>query len=179
MADGNSESALNDNTSHAWTALGNVNDWVRHAETKAGYLLAAAGVSGGVLYNLVKSELHPSAWFSFVSVACCAGLVTAALSATWSLVPRLKLHGLEEPTSLLYYSHIVRKFGQNGQAYTEALRELLSDSSNLTDAIARQTHSIATVAHRKYRWASVAAYSLAIGLLFLIPLAIQIGSRTL
>ncbi|MGY4647680.1 Pycsar system effector family protein [Mycobacterium sp. URHB0021] len=179
MANGNGEDTSEDTTSHAWTTLGNVNDWVRHAETKAGYLLAAAGVSGGVLYNLVKSEQHPSGWFSFVSVMCCAGLVIAALSAIWSLIPRLKLRGLEEPTSLLYYSHIVRKFGTDGQAYADSLRTLLSDDIELTSEIAKQTHSIATVARHKYRWASVAAYSLGIGLAFLILLAIQIGSRAL
>ncbi len=36
----------------AWKALSLVNDWVKHADAKRGVVLTAAGVSGGVLFNL-------------------------------------------------------------------------------------------------------------------------------
>ncbi|WP_353647412.1 Pycsar system effector family protein [Mycobacterium sp. GA-0227b] len=127
----------------------------------------------------MKNESSPSCWFSVVAVLCCGGLVFAALFAVWSLVPRLRLHRREAPDSLLYYVHIVRKFGSDGTNYAQSLRKLLSNPGHLTEQIAKQTHAIATVARRKYRWASAAAYSLGTGLLFLIVLAIVIGSRTL
>ena len=38
----------------AWKALGLVNEWVRHAETKVAATLAATGVTAGALLNGVR-----------------------------------------------------------------------------------------------------------------------------
>ena len=46
----------------AWKAASLVNDWVRHAETKSAGVLAASGVVGGVLYNLVKGLTDFDCW---------------------------------------------------------------------------------------------------------------------
>jgi hypothetical protein len=56
---------------------------------------------------------------------------------------------------------------------------LIANPEQLTEQIAQQTHAISTVARRKYQWASAGMYCLAVGVVFLIALSIQIGSRTL
>jgi len=59
--------------------LGLVNDWVKHAETKAGAALAASGVVGGVLYNLTKG--HHDLLLSSVIVLCAVCVFLTALAA--------------------------------------------------------------------------------------------------
>lgn len=166
-----------DELDHAWKVLSIGNEWVRHAETKAGFILAAAGVAGGVLYNLVKNETAPTTWYSIIVVVCCGALTIGAISALLCLIPRLRLGRTEQATSLIYYLHIVRKFG--AAAYVPALTKVIAEPGSLVMEIANQTYAISTVARRKYRWASVGTYCLAVGIVFLIFLAIVIGSRTL
>ena len=63
---------------HAWKALSLVNDWIKHAETKAGATLAAAGVVGGVLFNLMQDR-HNAGWNLDIASTVCgsAALATA------------------------------------------------------------------------------------------------------
>jgi hypothetical protein len=74
----------------AWKALALVNDWVKHAESKAGATLAAAGVSGGVLYNLVKNTTDPEPVVDVVAVGCVIATATSGLLALFALVPQLE-----------------------------------------------------------------------------------------
>lgn len=73
----------------AWKALSLVDEWLKHAEAKSGATLAAAGVAGGVLYNLVKNETHPGLWLSAVAVGCAISSVLSALFALAALAPQL------------------------------------------------------------------------------------------
>src|SRR5271154_3696387 len=73
----------------AWRALGLVNDWIRHAEAKATATLAAAGVTGGVLYNLVHPQTHPSLALDVVATINAVMIVASAGSAIMALIPRL------------------------------------------------------------------------------------------
>jgi hypothetical protein len=77
----------------AWKALSLVNDWVKHAETKSVAILAAAGVAGGVAYNLLKDQTEPGAILSVVAVVGCLAIFLAGLFAMASLAPRLKVPG--------------------------------------------------------------------------------------
>src|SRR6266568_8936056 len=78
------------NPDQAWKALSLVNDWIRHAEAKTTATLAAAGVTGGVLYNLVQHQTSPSVWLCIVAVICGAAVVASAGSAMVALAPRLR-----------------------------------------------------------------------------------------
>ncbi|WP_336116253.1 Pycsar system effector family protein [Streptomyces sp. PTD9-10] len=158
------------NADHAWKALGLVIDWIKHAETKAGATLAAAGVTGGVLYNLVKGVAHPSTGLILSSMLCALSVVGAGLCASLVLWPRLKMK--EEPTSLLYFHHIARGHAA-GDTYASSLIELTQNVEALVTEIARQGWANAKVAHNKYMWAgrairflltALAALSLTAGL---------------
>ncbi|MFF9758683.1 Pycsar system effector family protein [Streptomyces caelestis] len=75
---------------HAWKALSLVNDWVKHAETKSVATLAAAGVAGGVAYNLLKDQSNPGIFLNLVAVVGCLAIFLAGLFAMAALAPQLK-----------------------------------------------------------------------------------------
>ncbi|MCK1822467.1 DUF5706 domain-containing protein [Streptomyces sp. XM83C] len=75
---------------HAWKALNLVNDWVKHAETKSVAALAAAGVAGGVAYNLLKDQSNPGIVLDVVAVVGCLMIFLAGLFAMAALAPQLK-----------------------------------------------------------------------------------------
>ena len=132
-----------------------VNDWVKHAESKAGATLAAAGVIGGVLYGLVKGQHHPSIALDAASVICGVLTLAAALFGGLSLAPRVRSR--EEPVSVLYFHHIARRHARRaGSArYAEALQALVSDDRQMINEIAGQIWANAHVARDKYRWGNL------------------------
>ncbi|MFE3065036.1 Pycsar system effector family protein [Streptomyces roseus] len=146
---------------HAWKALALVVDWIKHAETKAGVTLAAAGVAGGVLYNLLKDVATPSTWLILCSTVCALGLVATGLCAGSALWPRLKM--TEEPTSLLYFHHIARGHAKS-DTYAASLISLTADINALVEEIARQGWANSQVAHKKYLWGGWAIRFLIISL---------------
>jgi hypothetical protein len=157
----------------AWKALGLVNDWIRHAETKTGATLAAAGVGGGVLYNLVKDQQHPSGWLTVAALLCGLATLTSAACALIALVPRLDLRRWaerlhlrkprprpepapdsadnppEDPTSVLFFHDIARTYSHlEAPSYADVLATLTSDKAQLTRQIGLQVHTNAHVARR-------------------------------
>ncbi|MFI8005966.1 Pycsar system effector family protein [Streptomyces sp. NPDC086010] len=156
---------------HAWKALALVVDWIKHAETKAGVTLAAVGVSGGVLYNLLKDVTTPSEWLILCSVMCALGLVAAGLCAGSALWPRLRMK--EEPTSLLYFHHIARGHTKS-DTYAASLISLTADINALVEEIANQGWANSKVAHDKYMWGGWAIRFLIISL---VALAVTAGLR--
>jgi hypothetical protein len=139
-----------------WRILGLVNDWLKHAETKAAGTIATAGVSGGVLFNLVKDLNDPGAFVVITSIATTVLIVAAALSASWALRPVLR--SKEDPTSHLYFHHIARAHPQKNQgatSYALALRDLLGRQDDLLKEISQQITSNADVTKRKFFWAGL------------------------
>lgn len=161
----------------AWKALSLVVDWIKHAETKAGALLGASGVSGGVLYNLVKSQADRSLALNFAAGGAGALLFVSALCAALALRPRL--WSTEEPTSNLYYQHIARRHARsNGsKSYADLVFELTTDGTKLVNEIAGQVWANAHVANDKYKWINWAMAAFQLGLLFLaaVPVIITFG----
>lgn len=142
-------------TQEAWDVLNLVVGWVKHAETKAAATLAAAGVVGGVLYNLTQGEPHPSVPLG-VSAALCGVLVFAAgFCAACALWPRLRFRG--GSPSLLYFADIA--CGHRG-AYVEAFRALAHDREEMLDQLTSQIWANALVAQRKFRWSNLALVTL-------------------
>lgn len=135
----------------AWKAVGLVNDWVRHAEGKAATTLAAAGVIGGVLYNLVKDS-HQFGFTLEIAAPASGGLaILAAIFAVVALWPRL--FSREPATSSLYFEHIARRHPKSSGGYVQELRELIADPAELLNQLGQQVWANARVAKRKYRWA--------------------------
>lgn len=150
LPDDDDESAPVD-AAEAWKAVGLVNDWVRHAEGKAATTLAAAGVVGGVLYNLVKNETDFDLILAIAAPAAAVLAVVAAVLAVVALWPRL--FSREPATSSLYFEHIARRHPKSSDAYVHELRKLIADPAELLEQLGQQVWANARVARRKYRWA--------------------------
>jgi hypothetical protein len=162
----------------AWKALTLVNDWIKHAEAKTGASLAVAGVTGGVLYNLVKDQHDPGPVLWAAAVVCGVAVLAAGLAAARALMPRLRLSRTEEePVSRLFFSHIARKYEYDGLSYVEVLRTLTGQPEELTREIAHQVHANAVVAHRKFFWADWAVRALVVALAALGVVAAIVGSE--
>ncbi len=167
-----------DGTEEAWKALGLVNDWLRHAETKAGATLAALGVTGGVLYNLVKSQRDVSAFLAVVSTICGAAVIVGGVFALLALRPRLRSQ--EEATSKLYFDHIARRHtGTDPAPYQQELAALVASPSSLIAEIAQQVWSNARVAKAKYKWSAWALVALAVALISIALVAAVLGIMSL
>jgi hypothetical protein len=163
---------------HAWKALSLVNEWIRHAETKAAAVLAAAGVTGGVLYNLVKSQQHPSCVINVLAMLC-GGLVFAAgFCATATLIPRRNVSGgAENFSNLLFYSHVALAYRNDEPTYAQVLAALTSNPHDLTRHLANQVHANSVVADRKFVWATRGIIVLVAALATLGALAVVIGAK--
>lgn len=150
-----------------WHVLGLVNDWIKHAETKAAGTLAAAGVSAGVLYNLVKDVTDPSRLLDVVAVACAVCIILGGISAAWALRPRL--WPKDEPTSNLYFHHIARKHPKKGKGaeYLPVLSALTKDHAALVTEIAGQVWSNAHVAKAKFQAANIGLTFVLLGIVLL------------
>ena len=164
----------------AWKVLTLVNDWVRHAETKIGATLAATGVTGGVLFTLIRGRPDRSLALE-VTAAVCGGLVLlAGVLAGLAVLPRLRARSWrrEPPTSPLYFAHIARRYrGVRAAEYPQVLAELTVDADALTREIGCQVRANAGVAHRKHRLTHAAILSLMLGLLALVAVALVIVQR--
>jgi len=167
--------ALNADPDQAWRALGLVNEWLKHAEAKSAGALAAAGVIGGVLFNLVK-ERNDLGWLpSAAAVVCSVAVLIAGVCAGVSLWPRLRPK--EPPTSRLYFDHIARQH-PDVSTYRETLHLLTGDSDEIVREVAAQVWANAHVSRKKYRWSgwAIAAIIVSLGALAILTLFLGIGS---
>lgn len=178
VLDGVAEAAVESlaaNADQAWKMLALVNDWIKHAETKAAGTIAASGVSAGVLYNLLKSVAAPSRSIEVLAAICGALLAFAGLAAAWALRPRL--WSREEPTSSLYFHHIARRHGRRAgsAAYGSIVRELSVADAKLVGEIASQIWANAHVARAKYRWANIGLSAILFALIALSATAFAVA----
>ncbi len=161
----------------AWKALSLVNDWIRHAEAKVAATLAVTGATGTLLFNRVHPQQDPSRTLKVAAVVSAAALLVAGVFSALALLPRLRAKPWqqEEPSNLLFFRHIARKYKTDFPAYGDVLATLTANADALTREIAHQVQSNALVAHRKYRWANLAVVTLAIGLAALAVAAISVA----
>ncbi|PZS28722.1 MAG: hypothetical protein DLM61_14255 [Pseudonocardiales bacterium] len=145
-------------TEDAWKLLDVVVGWVKHAEAKAVATLAAAGVIGGLLYNVVRSEPKPSFPLDACAALCGILVLVAAVCSACALWPRLRLSGTSR--SLLYFAHIARDHEKDEGAYVEAFRTLADDQDKMLGQLASQIWSNSRVATQKYWWSNLALVAL-------------------
>ena len=152
-------------TDNLWKVLEHTNDWLRFADTKAAGALAGAGVLGGLAANaLLDDTTHlrtDALWFVIAGLACL--LVSTGL-AVFVIVPRLSVG---EPTSLIYYEHVARKYKNNADAHHRDLKEMLGDDAALGKQLANQVWANATVARQKYLYSSWSLLALAVAVVLL------------
>ena len=173
----------------AWKALTLVNEWIRHAESKATAILAFAGISAGVLYDLVKDQSHPSVLLSIAATVCTLAIVAAAGAGLVGLAPRLRsqhqaqqpINGdgagdpTDNPSNLLFFSHIARDYKGDASTYAQVFGSLSSNPAELTRLVSHQLHANADVAQRKYQLANFAIVALGIGLIALAFTAVLVA----
>lgn len=167
FADSVVEAAAGGSPDQAWKILSLVNDWIKHAETKAAATVATSGVAAGVLYNLLKGISDPGKSIWIPAAFCVALLLAAGLAAAWSLLPRL--WSREEPTSNLYFDHIAKRHSKKtgSREFSETVRALSAADYELVGEIAGQIWANAHVARTKYQWANVGLFALLVGLVAL------------
>lgn len=171
MAEGDDQAVQGD-VEQAWRVLGLVNDWLKHAETKAAAALTAAGVVGGVLYSLV-SEVHDLPWLiGLVALICGLAVLTSGVFAGIGLWPRLK--SKEPPTSPLYFNHIARQHA-DVSTYHDTLKLVTSKPDDMVRELAAQIWANAHVSHKKFRWAGYSIVALIVSLTGLAVVAAYLG----
>jgi hypothetical protein len=152
----------------------------RHAEAKVGVVLAATGVSGGVLFNLVKQRSDTSWAFNIAAAVCGAAVVGAGVCAMTGLYPVVRLQKrrtADESVNPLFFHDVARAYKGDAPSYGAVLHTLTSNPDDLVRHLGQQIHANATVAQRKYRWANRAIRALLLALLALGALAAIIALK--
>ncbi|MGW3468584.1 Pycsar system effector family protein [Saccharopolyspora sp. NPDC000995] len=137
------------NIEDAWKALQQTTDLIKAADTKAGAVLAASGVLGGVL---VRALPAPQDWTTrglyTGSLLVSLGLVSVSiLLALWVFVPRLNA---DESRSPLFFDNAASWYSTSN-AFTSAYRDLLEDAERLQLSLCQQVWATSRVAQRKFR----------------------------
>lgn len=171
--DPSAEESVTVEAAEAWNAVGLVNEWVRHAEAKAATTLAASGVLGGVLYNLVKDQAAIGWTLKIAAPASAFLIIAAAVCATVALWPRLRSR--DAPTSLLYFDHIARRHPTSSKPYIDELKALVADPSQLLEELGQQVWANARIARKKYFWAGLALVTLLGAALALAAVALKLA----
>ncbi len=161
-----------------WRILGLVNDWIKHAETKAAGTLAAASVSAGVLFNLVKDVSNPSRLLDIVAILCAMSIASGGVCAVWALRPRLRAR--EDPTSKLYFHHIARRHPKptKGVEYLAELHGLTRDGEALVADISSQIWANAHVATDKFKAGNIGLFLVLIGIVLLGVTSVIVAWKT-
>lgn len=134
----------------------------------------ATGVTGGVLFNLIKDRPNRSLTLDVTAAVCGALVLLAGVLAGSALLPRLRSRPWrrEPPTSPLYFAHIARRYqGDLESAYPQVLSV---DRDAMTREIGLQVRANAGVAYRKHRLAHAAIVSLLLALFALVAVAVGI-----
>ncbi|MFL0580874.1 Pycsar system effector family protein [Dietzia sp. 179-F 9C3 NHS] len=136
----------------------NVNEWVKHAETKLGVVLAFLGVLAAGLITLVIEVGRGSALMLLLEGLSGLLLLLAAGCASLGLLPQFAHESNHAKLNPLYYGDIRKHFAGKHEEYAAHLREALSSPPAFTDHLARQIVANSEVAVRKYTWANRAIF---------------------
>jgi len=141
---------MNSKLEHSWKTLGTINEWIRFADTKAGGVLGIVGIIASIMLSVLAGTSgnlpsHDPLLFLFLVLGIISGCGSTYF-AVHCLNPTLNV---SEPTSLIYFAHIVHKF-KTSASYQQAIGKGLADDQMLSQ-IADQIWANSKVAWRKYR----------------------------
>lgn len=140
----------------AWRVLDIASRWVTQADAKAGAVLAACGVIGGMLYSVIKDGGYGHrAWVHGAAIVCAALLTGAAAAAATALRPRRG--AASAPRSLIYFHHVGKLAPDEQAGYVASLSSLLHSPDLLTEQIGQQVWAVSRVAAVKFAWVNVSA----------------------
>jgi hypothetical protein len=148
-------------TNDGWSTLGEINHWIRFADTKASVLLAAGGVVGGILLSRPEGDLLTVRGIVW-SVAT-ASVALSSLFALLALLPRLRVRR-QAPTSLLYFDHIARRFAGKADDYAATFALAAGDVEAMRRELAGQILANSVVARRKFRHVTAATWFVGLAL---------------
>lgn len=160
----------------AWSVLSNVNEWVKHAETKLGVVLAFLGVLAAGLITLVIEVGQPSILMMVVEGVAGGLLLLAVGFASVGLLPQFAHEPDEAKLNPLYYGDVRRYFASKPEEYAAHLTGALSSAATTTEHLARQIVANSGVAVRKYTWANRA---ILLGLLALVATLVVVTGLVL
>lgn len=160
----------------AWNVLSNVNEWVKHAETKLGVVLAFLGVLAAGLITLVIEVGRPSLLMLVVEWVAGALLLLAVGFASVGLLPQFAHEPDEAKLNPLYYGDVRRYFASKPEEYAAHLTGALSSAATTAEHLARQIVANSGVAVRKYTWANRA---ILLGLLALVATLVVVTGLVL
>jgi hypothetical protein len=134
----------------AWRVLGQVNDWIRFADTKAGAVVAASGVLGGLLVKSAPSrnDFRTHTTYAVLLSLALASVAVGMLLALRVLTPKLRSG---EPRSLVYFSHVAKKYPRTPSDFVERFKSMADDENQLAIQVLDQVWANSCVAYRKYR----------------------------
>lgn len=145
------------NPDHAWKTLALVNEWIRHADAKAGVTLAFTAALATMVFNLSKDFHQRTTIFDLLVASVCVLLVLTAALCGWTLTPRVNDRDADpESINRLYFGSITHHFRGKRPQYGEVLSTLTADPSELIQDLAAQIHAnakIATIKARSAKWA--------------------------
>lgn len=150
----------------AWRTLGLMNDWIKHADAKAGITLAATGAGAVLLFNLTEAIPPSTCWYYFAPSALATVLLLgAAYCCTKALIPRTKptdsvvSSRTLKPRNPLFYGDIAGKWKR--EPYVRLWAKLAKDDATLVAHIGAQIHVNADIASIKFEWTNRAVRVLA------------------
>ncbi|TAH31655.1 hypothetical protein EYC59_06475 [Candidatus Saccharibacteria bacterium] len=137
-------------TNDRWQILNNINEWIRFADAKAGVVLAACGVLGGIVIARLPSDQSTFRFWGLAAVLVTLGLaiVCAAICLGPSLGKKIP------PTSLMYFGHISRKYRENFSGFAQDF-EGLGIGDKISEEITSQIWVNSMIATKKYRYVNV------------------------
>lgn len=148
-------------TDDLWKALSNVNDWVRHADAKAGAALTFTCVLAAMIYNLLHDFTKWSLPLGIFCGIICVVLTCAMFFCGKVLFPRINgSKANNDENNLLYFQSISRNYKNRPTSYERALLDVARNPSKLSHQLAQQIHvnaHIATVKTQMVQYAIRAA----------------------
>jgi len=150
-----------------WRIYGEINEWNRGADVKAGIVLAtngailagaAVGLSTGTFLAAVQQR-HPV--YASMLVALTA-IVLSSVCAALCLVPPLREGEIESP---LFSDYIARHY-PTAKAYEDAVRATLADAPSNLAQISHQVWTESRIQRRKLTYATWAIRFLIASLFF-------------
>jgi hypothetical protein len=175
VIDTSSDTSIEATVSALWRTLDMVQGSIQFADAKAATILLIDGAVATVATSrLVDAhQLLQGNYFLIAAVVVGATLwLLSAYNAIQCLRPRV---GSEDPTSLIYFDHIARRYPDDFREYLRAAQRELGTPEHIMHQISQQVWANARVAHRKHANARMALDFL----ILTVVLALVVGIKTL
>lgn len=157
-----------------WKLLQSVTEWVRHAESKLGAIIAFSGAGLAVAISVgSKIEEAATTWGTVWFLSAVIATALSAVSSILGLMPRTekKSPTVYADASPVYFGDIARSFESPNELEGALIRVGSGEGPSYKDLIIEQIYENSRVASLKYFWAKVASASLGVEVISIVLLA--------